>query len=134
MDGPEPSAEQEAGESALGLRLGVLPPAVVDVMFAGLISEAEKVHGASVRTAIAASFASARVEAEIMEDPAISPRDRLKAAAQFRDGFAEACKLVSGASRRPSSPGRAHGASPTLCEDAVVPEALDALYGEPGQD
>lgn len=134
MDRPEPNAEQDESGSALGLRLGALPPAVVDVMFAGLVSEAEKVHGASVRTAIAASFASARVEAEIMEDPEIPPRERLKAAAQFRDGFADACKLVSGASQRSHSPSRAAGASSAHFDEPAVPEALDALYGESGQD
>tara|TARA_R110002020_G_scaffold435862_3_gene646085 strand:- start:222 stop:626 length:405 start_codon:yes stop_codon:yes gene_type:complete len=134
MDRTDPNAEQDVSGSALGLRLGALPPAVVDVMFAGLVSEAEKVHGASVRTAIAASFASARVEAEIMEDPDVPPRERLKAASQFRDGFADACRLVSGASSRLSSPKRAAGASSTHCESPAVPDALDALYGESVQD
>ena len=134
MDRSKPTAEQDESGSALGLRLGALPPAVVDVMFAGLVSEAEKVHGASVRTAIAASFASARVEAEIMEDPEVPPRERLKAAAQFRDGFADACKLVSGASLRPPSPRRDAGVPSTHFDEPAVPDALDALYGEPGQD
>ena len=104
MDRSEPNAEQDESGSALGLRLGALPPAVVDVMFAGLVSEAEKVHGASVRTAIAASFASARVEAEIMEDPEVPPRERLKAAAQFRDGFADAMQAGVGGVLAPSLP------------------------------
>jgi len=115
----------ESRNSALGIRLGSLPPPVVDAMFVALVSEAERFHGPSVRAAVAASFASARVEAEIMGDPDINPRERLKAAQQLRDGFAEACRLVSGASRR-SSP-MTGGAPPA----PGVPTALEELYGRP---
>ena len=81
--------------SSLGLQLGNLPPATVDAMFAGLSWEAEKLHGPAVRSAIAAVFASATVEADVMSDGSASPRDRLAAAKQFKQGFIDACKLVS---------------------------------------
>ena len=116
------------GNSVLGIRLGTLPAPVVDAMFVALVSEAERSHGPCVRAAIVASFASARVEAEIMDDDEISPRERLKAAQQLRDGFAEACKLVSGTPQRSLSPSGRDGASST----PLVPDALEEMYGDEG--
>jgi hypothetical protein len=121
------AAIAEVEESVLGLRLGSLPAPVVDAMFVALVSEAERFHGPCVRAAVVASFASARVEAEIMDDSEISPRDRLKAAQQLRDGFAEACKLVSGASRAHVSPEQGRRGAPST---PLVPEALDAMYAD----
>ena len=97
-------------------------------MFVALVSEAERSHGPCVRAAIVASFASARVEAEIMDDDEISPRERLKAAQQLRDGFAEACKLVSGTSRVSLPQSGNSGASST----PLVPDALEEMYGDEG--
>tara|TARA_R110002110_G_scaffold328317_2_gene539920 strand:+ start:1640 stop:2017 length:378 start_codon:yes stop_codon:yes gene_type:complete len=117
------------GNSVLGIRLGTLPAPVVDAMFVALVSEADRFHGPCVRAAVVASFASARVEAEIMEDADISPRDRLKAAQQLRDGFTQACKLVSGTSHPPIPLGATRsGASST----PLVPEALEEMYGNEG--
>ena len=78
----------------LGIELGNLPQSTVDAMFAGLAWEAERDHGVSVRAVVAATFAAAKVEAEIMSDDSLSPKDRLMASKQFKDGFRDACRLV----------------------------------------
>ena len=112
--------------SSLGLQLGNLPPATVDAMFAGLSWEAEKVHGPAVRSAIAAVFASATVEADVMSDCDASPRDRLAAAKQFKQGFIEACKLVS-------APPTARVATVVVDDTREsVSVALGSLYGDEG--
>jgi hypothetical protein len=119
----EETREQSSGTS-LNLRLGSLPPETVDAMFAGLSWEAEKMHGLSVRAAVAATFASARVEADIMTDERISARDRLKAAQQFKEGFIGACRLVTSADTKSARTIHA------LSDDASVPAALEQLYAD----
>jgi hypothetical protein len=111
---------------SLGIRLGALPQSTVDTMFAGLSWEAERDHGLSVRAAVAATFASAKVEAEIMADDTIAPRDRLKAAQQFKEGFVEVCKMVC------EPPKKKVITSHRISEDGVepsVPSALAEMYG-----
>jgi len=117
------SNEQSVGTS-LNMRLGTLPPETVDTMFAGLSWEAEKNHGLAVRAAVAATFASASVEADIMADESVGPRDRLKAAQQFKEGFIGACRLVMGADAK--SARMIHA----LPDDASVPTALEQLYAD----
>jgi hypothetical protein len=110
---------------SLGIQLGHLPQSTVDAMFAGLSWEAESGHGLSVKAAVAAVFASATVEAEIMADANVQPRDRLLAAKQFKQGFMEACRLVS-----EPAPARVVRAVPS--EDTSVPTALENLYADAG--
>jgi hypothetical protein len=109
--------------SSLGLTLGDLPPETVDNIFAGLSWEAESRHGLSMRAAVVATFAAARVEAEMMNDEGLSVRDRLKAAEQFKSGFVDICKMVHSAPRNPL---RVIDAKAT----ERVPDALEKLYGE----
>ena len=110
---------------SLGIQLGDLPRSTVDAMFAGLSWEAESGHGLSVKAAVAAVFASARVEAEIMADTNVQPRDRLLAAKQFKQGFMEACRMVS----EPVTP-KLVRAVPS--EDTSIPTALENLYADAG--
>ena len=110
---------------SLGIQLGHLPLSTVDAMFAGLSWEAESGHGLSVKAAVAAVFASALVEADIMADANVQPRDRLLAAKQFKQGFMEACRLVS-----EHSPKRMVHAVPS--EDTSIPTALENLYADAG--
>lgn len=109
----------------LGIKLGKLPQSTVDTMFAGLAWEAERDHGVSVRAMVAATFAAAKIEAEIMSDEDISPKDRLLAAKQFKEGFRDACRLVC------SEP--VHKLRPNLVmgkeEDTSLPSALEKMYG-----
>lgn len=110
----------------LGIKLGNLPQATVDSMFAGLAWEAERDHGVSVRAVVAATFAAAKVEAEIMGDESLSPKDRLMASKQFKDGFRDACRLVC------SEP--VHKAVRPMVldkqEDTSLPTALEKMYGD----
>jgi hypothetical protein len=119
--------EDALEEVTLGIRLGNLPESTVDAMFAGLCWEAERDHGTSVRALIAATFAAARVEAEIMSDDDMSPRDRLSAAKQFKEGFRNACAIVTS---EPNIRKRA----PVLVDldegDPSVPSALARMYGD----
>jgi hypothetical protein len=110
----------------LGIRLGNLPQGTVDSIFAGLSWEAERDHGLAVRAAVAATFASAKVEAEIMSDEGVSARDRLKAAQQFKDGFVEVCKMVIEPPKKKviASHRDVDG------EDPTVSGALEELYGQ----
>tara|TARA_R110000824_G_scaffold83466_3_gene208994 strand:- start:257 stop:637 length:381 start_codon:yes stop_codon:yes gene_type:complete len=111
----------------LGIKLGNLPQATVDTMFAGLAWEAERDHGVSVRAMVAATFAAARVEAEIMSDEGLSPKDRLMASKQFKDGFRDACRLVCSEPINKSI-------RPTVVmnkeEDTSLPSALERMYGD----
>jgi hypothetical protein len=109
--------------SSLGLTLGDLPPETVDNIFAGLSWEAESRHGLSMRAAVVATFAAARVEAEMMNDEGMSARDRLKAAEQFKSGFMKICEMVHAP---PKGPLRMVDAKVT----DRVPDALEKLYGE----
>lgn len=108
----------------LGIKLGNLPQSTVDTMFAGLAWEAEKDHGLSTRAMVAATFAAAKIEAEIMSDEEQSAKDRLLAAKQFKEGFREACRIVS------SEPLHIR---PTMVmnknEDTSLPNALEKMYG-----
>jgi len=119
--------EREDGVEAvsLGIQLGNLPQSTVDAMFAGLSWEAERGHGLSVKAAIAATFVSARVEAEIMADENVQPKDRLLAAKQFKQGFMEACRLVS-----EPSPQLIRKVVPS--DDTSIPTALETLYADAG--
>jgi hypothetical protein len=109
----------------LGIKLGSLPQSTVDAMFAGLAWEAERDHGVSVRAVVAATFAAAKVEAEIMSDASMSAKDRLLASKQFKDGFRDACRLICSEpvhkSVRPSVMGKE--------EDTSLPSALEKMYG-----
>tara|TARA_R110000764_G_scaffold1476_1_gene5865 strand:+ start:50 stop:418 length:369 start_codon:yes stop_codon:yes gene_type:complete len=116
------SKEGTTGAS-LDLRLGTLPPETVDAMFAGLSWEAERTHGLAVRAVVASTFASAKVEADIMSDESVSARDRLKAAQQFKEGFLGACRLVMTADTRSTMTVR------SVSDDNSVPAALEQLYG-----
>tara|TARA_R100001163_G_scaffold13397_1_gene12402 strand:- start:18911 stop:19291 length:381 start_codon:yes stop_codon:yes gene_type:complete len=111
----------------LGIKLGNLPQATVDSMFAGLAWEAERDHGVSVRALVAATFAASKVEAEIMSDESLSAKDRLMASKQFKDGFRDACRLVSSEplnkTVRPSVVMKKE-------EDASLPTALERMYGD----
>jgi hypothetical protein len=109
----------------LGIKLGNLPQSTVDTMFAGLAWEAERDHGVSVRAVVAATFAAAKIEAEIMSDSNLSPKDRLMASKQFKDGFRDACRLICSEplhkSIRPSVVSSE--------EDTSLPSALEKMYG-----
>ena len=109
----------------LGIKLGNLPQSTVDTMFAGLAWEAERDHGVSVRAVVAATFAAAKIEAEIMSDSNLSPKDRLMASKQFKDGFRDACRLICSEplhkSVRPSVVSSE--------EDTSLPSALEKMYG-----
>jgi hypothetical protein len=109
----------------LGIKLGNLPQSTVDSMFAGLAWEAERDHGVSVRAVVAATFAASKVEAEIMSDESLSPKDRLMASKQFKDGFRDACRLVCSEpvhkAIRPMVMGKQ--------EDTSLPTALEKMYG-----
>jgi len=109
----------------LGIKLGNLPQSTVDTMFAGLAWEAERDHGVSVRAVVAATFAAAKIEAEIMSDSDLSPKDRLMASKQFKDGFRDACRLICSEplhkSIRPSVVSSE--------EDTSLPSALEKMYG-----
>ena len=110
----------------LGIKLGNLPQATVDSMFAGLAWEAERDHGVSVRAVVAATFAAAKVEAEIMGDESLSPKDRLMASKQFKDGFRDACRLVCSEPLHKS-------VRPMVMdkqEDTSLPTALEKMYGD----
>jgi len=86
--------------------------------------EADKTSDLSVRAAVVATFAAARVEAEMMSDEEISPKMRLQAAKQFKEGFVSASKLVGEAMTS-----RTRRRSPVSAEAAsTVPEALASLY------
>jgi len=109
----------------LGIKLGSLPQSTVDAMFAGLAWEAERDHGVSVRAVVAATFAAAKIEAEIMSDDSMSAKDRLLASKQFKDGFRDACRLVC------SEPLHKNF-RPTVMskeEDTSLPSALEKMYG-----
>ena len=111
----------------LGIKLGNLPQATVDTMFAGLAWEAERDHGVSVRAMVAATFAAARVEAEIMSDEGLSPKDRLMASKQFKDGFRDACRLVCS---EPMSKTIRPSVLVNKEEDTSLPSALERMYGD----
>ena len=109
----------------LGIKLGSLPQSTVDAMFAGLAWEAERDHGVSVRALVAATFAAAKVEAEIMSDESLSAKDRLMASKQFKDGFRDACRLVCSEPLHKT-------VRPTVMskeEDTSLPSALEKMYG-----
>ena len=109
----------------LGIKLGNLPQSTVDAMFAGLAWEAERDHGVSVRAVVAATFAAAKVEAEIMSDSNLSPKDRLMASKQFKDGFRDACRLICSEPLHKSiRPSVVSGE-----EDTSLPSALEKMYG-----
>ena len=119
--------DESLDKVTLGIKLGSLPQSTVDSMFAGLAWEAERDHGVSVRAMVAATFAASKVEAEIMVDEEISPKDRLLAAKQFKDGFREACRIVSS---EPLHRGAVH--RPMVMnkdEDTSLPSALEKMYG-----
>jgi hypothetical protein len=109
----------------LGIKLGNLPQSTVDTMFAGLAWEAERDHGVSVRAVVVATFAAAKVEAEIMSDTSMTAKDRLMASKQFKDGFRDACRLICSEplhkSIRPSVVSSE--------EDTSLPSALEKMYG-----
>lgn len=109
----------------LGIKLGNLPQSTVDTMFAGLAWEAERDHGISVRAVVAATFAAAKVEAEIMSDGTLSAKDRLLASKQFKEGFRDACRLICSEpvhkNIRPTVMGKE--------EDTSLPSALEKMYG-----
>ena len=95
-------------------------------MFAGLAWEAERDHGVSVRAMVAATFAAAKIEAEIMSDENLSPKDRLMASKQFKDGFKDACRLVCSEPLHKS-------VRPMVMdkqEDTSLPTALEKMYGD----
>ena len=109
----------------LGIKLGNLPQSTVDTMFAGLAWEAERNHGVSVRAMVAATFAASQIEAEIMSDKSLSPKDRLMASKQFKDGFKDACRLVC------SQPLHKNIGPAVVSkeEDTSLPSALEKMYG-----
>lgn len=109
----------------LGIKLGSLPQSTVDSMFAGLSWEAERDHGVSVRAMVAATFAAAKVEAEIMSDNNMSAKDRLLASKQFKEGFREACRIVC------SEPLHKNVRPMVMNkdEDTSLPSALEKMYG-----
>jgi hypothetical protein len=111
----------EVESLALGVSLGSLPPETVDAMFASMTWQAEREHGLSARAAILAIFASAKVEADIMSDADVPPRDRLKAAQQFKEGFIGAARIVGGAPR---------GGGSSSGRKASIPSALEEMYGD----
>lgn len=112
----------------LGISLGNLPQSTVDSMFAGLAWEAERDHGVSVRAMVAATFASAKVEAEIMSDDTMSAKDRLLASKQFKEGFREACRIVCSEPLHKSAVHRPMVMNKD--EDTSLPSALEKMYGE----
>lgn len=116
-------SKENAEGGSLDLRLGTLPPETVDAMFAGLSWEAERTHGLAVRAVVASTFASAKVEADIMSDESVSARDRLKAAQQFKEGFLGACRLVMTTEAKSTVTVR------SVSDDNSVPAALEQLYG-----
>jgi len=118
LDGVDPS---------LGISLGNLPAETVDAMFAGLAWEAERNHGLSVRAVVAATFAAAKVESQIMADGDVGVRDRLQAAKQFKAGFHDACRLVMD---EPPVHRVVKIDSGGQAVDMSVPAALEALYGD----
>jgi len=109
----------------LGIKLGNLPQSTVDTMFAGLAWEAERDHGVSVRAVVAATFAAAKIEAEIMSDSNLSPKDRLMASKQFKDGFRDACRLICS---EPLHKSIRHSVVSSE-EDTSLPSALEKMYG-----
>ena len=111
----------------LGIKLGNLPQATVDTMFAGLAWEAERDHGVSVRAMVAATFAAAKGEAEIMSDDSMSAKDRLMASKQFKDGFRDACRLVCS---EPMSKTIRPSVLVNKEEDTSLPSALERMYGD----
>ena len=118
--------EDSLDKVTLGIKLGNLPESTVDAMFAGLAWEAERDHGAATRALVAATFAAARVEAEIMSDVGHHTKDRLAAARQFKEGFREACKAVT------SDPINRKRATVVVGDDDAdpsVPSALERMYG-----
>ena len=118
-------SDDKLKEITLGIQLGNLPQSTVDTMFAGLAWEAERDHGVSVRAVVAATFAAAKIEAEIMSDTSISPKDRLLASKQFKDGFRDACRLIC------SEPLHKN-VRPTVLskeDDTSLPSALEKMYG-----
>ena len=117
--------EDSLDKVTLGIKLGNLPESTVDAMFAGLAWEAERDHGLSVRAMVAATFAASAVEAEIMADVSISPRDRLAASKQFKDGFREACRVICA---EPVKKGKA-SLIINKEEDTSLPSALEKMYG-----
>ncbi len=115
----------ELEKVTLGIKLGDLPQSTVDAMFAGLAWEAERDHGVSVRAVVAATFAAAKVEAEIMSDTSMSAKDRLMASKQFKDGFKDACRLICSEPLHKTI-------RPTVMskeEDTSLPTALEKMYG-----
>ena len=110
----------------LGIKLGNLPESAVDAMFAGLAWQAERDHGAATRALVAATFAAAKVEAEIMSDVNHLTKDRLMAAKQFKEGFREACKAVTS---DPINRKRASIVVGDSDSDPSVPSALERMYG-----
>ena len=119
-------SDDELKEITLGIQLGNLPQSTVDTMFAGLAWEAERDHGVSARAVVAATFAAAKVEAEIMSDQSMSAKDRLMASKQFKDGFRDACRLIY------SQPLHKN-IGPMVVnkeEDTSLPSALERMYGD----
>ena len=109
----------------LGIKLGNLPQSTVDTMFAGLAWEAERDHGVSVRAVVVATFAAAKIEAEIMSDTSMTAKDRLMASKQFKDGFKDACRLICSEPLHKTI-------RPTVMskeEDTSLPTALEKMYG-----
>ena len=109
----------------LGIKLGNLPQSTVDTMFAGLAWEAERDHGVSARAVVAATFAAAKVEAEIMSDESMSAKDRLMASKQFKDGFKDACHLIYSQPLHKKI-------GPVVVnkeDDTSLPSALEKMYG-----
>ncbi len=119
-------SEDSLDKVTLGIKLGNLPESTVDAMFAGLAWEAERDHGAATRALVAATFAAARVEAEIMSDVNHLTKDRLMAAKQFKEGFREACKAVN---TDPVTRKRATFVVGDDDADPSVPSALERMYG-----
>ena len=117
--------DNKLNEVTLGIKLGSLPVSTVDAMFAGLAWEAERDHGVSVRALVAATFVAAQVEAEVMSDADMEPRDRLLAAKQFKEGFRDACRAVCA---EPVIRKRATILSDNKDGDPSVPSALERLY------
>tara|TARA_R110002051_G_scaffold322402_2_gene412796 strand:- start:936 stop:1313 length:378 start_codon:yes stop_codon:yes gene_type:complete len=110
----------------LGIRLGNLSESTVDSMFAGLAWEAERDHGVSVRALVAATFAAAKVEAEIMSDEELPAKDRLMASKQFKDGFREACRTICAEPINRVRPSLVLNKE----EDTSLPSALERMYGD----
>ena len=107
----------------VGIRLGQLPVQTVDAMFAGLTTEALCHPSMSARAAVAARFAAAKEEAEIMSDGDVNPKTRLQAAKQFADGILDICKLYT--AREIAAP------TSKAASDAggSVTKALEEVYG-----